>query len=119
MKRERKYKFGNLDKRELIIRLSRPYNWWRSIWEKYGWAFFYNYHKDNNYRCYCPFGSSFDMRICIAGWNMNLWYSNYTGPLPCPCDEALAELEEEPDEDEKSYMVADNETGGYAPRGGE
>lgn len=47
-------------------------------------------HPQTNNRCYCPVGSSTECSVIILGWGFFVWWSIYTGPVPCHCDKANA-----------------------------
>lgn len=71
---------------------ANPLNWWRTVRDKYEWAFWWTFQRGSNHRCYCREGVLFDGRMVVAGFGLNWWYQNYTGPVPCVCDEVIAEL---------------------------
>lgn len=85
--------FGHLDRRQLCLRFSMPYSW-RAAFARYGWAFSATLFRHGQHRCYCP-GTLFDGRLCVAGFGVTWWYSCYGGPVPCSCDEVVAEWERE------------------------
>jgi len=106
---------GNHDKQHFMLRWFLPYsfceydrgqfrfrwlktlniqNWirdrpWRHM---QSWYFWFARHSFSN-RCYCEVGYSFRLQITVCGFGLSFWYSNYTGPIPCICDEVIAELD--------------------------
>lgn len=69
-----------------------PMNWIRTALCRNEWDLCWSFHRDCNGRCYCPVGSNLTVRIEICGFGMILWRSIYDGPVPCVCDEVMAEL---------------------------
>lgn len=87
-------KFGSLSNRELTVLLSTPsWRWWRPF-SRSSWSFWWVLHRNASHRCYCPEGTMFDGRLCVAGFNMTWYYSHYTGEMPCVCDRTIEEFEE-------------------------
>ena len=76
--------YGSLDKRQLHVRLYKPFYWWRSR-EFDFWVKVYR----GSHRCYCPDGWLCDGRICLFGWGVTWFYSSYDGEIPCPCDKVI------------------------------
>ena len=111
----KEYRFGNMNRRELCLRLYSPMNmrawrgkewvfswkraldprrWWRVAWSRFNWQFHWK-RFDGNHRCYCPEGTMFDGRVIICGFGAVWFYSHFVGEIPCPCDEVSAELDRE------------------------
>lgn len=80
-----------LDWRELF----KPRNWWKSVFRRSGWSLWQRHCWHGTHRCYCPHGHALDVGITIAGWGFIMFYSRYSGEIPCTCDKVLAELEEQ------------------------
>ena len=110
------HNFGSIDGAQLCLRLSAspafdapsPDGWWRfsprklldwrawksSTFRRCNWSFWWVFHRHANHRCWCPEGTRFDGRLCMAGFGVNWFYSRYTGELPCVCDRSSEEFEE-------------------------
>jgi hypothetical protein len=71
-----------------------PFRLIRSIFNRHHWSLWAKRWRGINHRCYCDSGSCIDGRIELAGYGVLFWYSNYTGKIPCWCDQALAEMQE-------------------------
>jgi hypothetical protein len=76
-------------------RLLNPLQWIRSACCLENWRFWCVRHVGSTHRCYCPDGSSIDGSLVLAGFGVVWFYSHYTGEIPCWCDKALADIEEE------------------------
>lgn len=74
------------------VRMLNPLNWLNVFTQKHYWAFSFSNHAGVNNRCYCDGGRSISISITIAGFFVRCWYSHFTGNVPCPCDEAFAEV---------------------------
>ncbi len=87
------FHFGRLDRAELTVRFFAPTwrRWDLSRWLGRDWAFEFWSHRWCNHRCYCP-GTLFDGRLFVAGFGVVWFFSVYRGPVPCPCDIAVAEM---------------------------
>ena len=77
--------------------LLSPRRWWRAVTNRYSrkWEFRYSRHLDYNARCYCQVGTYAQLTVSILGFGFTAFYSNYTGPTPCPCDEFMESEEYE------------------------
>lgn len=80
------------------LKLLNPVRWWRTIFNRWSWRFKCRRYEGAIFRCYCMTGSGVDGCLFLAGFGVQWFYSHYTGELPCWCDKALAELEEEAEE---------------------
>jgi hypothetical protein len=108
--------FGRLDRRQLTLRFFspssmqaftdrgfvfswwkalRPRNWWKAATGYSAWEFSWRFRRESNHRCYCPVGNICDGSLAICSFQMNWWYSRYTGEIQCWCDKAIAQLEVE------------------------
>lgn len=105
--------YGSLSGRQLCLRWFTPYSFqywdgscwrfaWRSLLSWRAWrsglreyepfAFRMHRHAHSTHRCYCQTGWLFDGNVRFAGFCFQWFYSHYTGPVPCPCDEAFDEM---------------------------
>lgn len=75
--------------------MRNPRTWWRLLRET--WDFHVHGSRHANHRCWCPVGTLLDGRLVAFGFGVTWFFHSYRGPVPCPCDEAIAELF--PDED--------------------
>ena len=73
-------------------KLFSPLAWFRAMRGRWNWDLHWVFHRGVNHRCYCPVGTAFDGRICIAGFGCSWFYSRYVGPDFCPCDEVIEEM---------------------------
>ena len=80
-------------------RLLNPRRWFRAVFNRGHYNFWWRFDRETNSRCWCPVGSLFRGRIEVAGFGLLWWYSVFTGDVPCPCDVAFGELEEEQEEE--------------------
>lgn len=48
-------------------------------------------------RCYCVDGCINGVRLFGFGWGFWLEKSVFTGPIPCPCDDAMHEMYHDPE----------------------
>lgn len=85
------FDFGSLDRRHLKVRVFSPWYWWRPNFHHTATDFWFN-PKWGPSRCYCVEGSGLTLRISVFGYGFVLWYSNYTGELPCSCDVVMDEI---------------------------
>lgn len=75
-------------------RLLNPAAWLRAIIRgRYDW--WWGNHPNCNARCYCRVGRMLDFSLVVASWGFFVFYSNYTGEIPCPCDNGMSEIFEE------------------------
>lgn len=102
--------FGNLDGRELTLRITVPpqmerwdgsalvlswrkllipRNWWRSALCRGNWSLWWRRFPGMTHRCWCPTGSMFDASLRAAGWGVVIFYSRYDGDVPCECDKVI------------------------------
>ena len=109
----KEFNFGSLARRELTLRFFTPSSmerwtgdelvfapwrllsvqaWRRAIFSRWNWELWWGLFREGNHRCYCCSGTMFDGRICVAGFSVVWFYSRYCGPVPCPCDQVIAEL---------------------------
>ena len=107
------YIIGDIDKRQLHLRFFAPFafqewrdgtfrfkrtglfnprRWVKAIFDRYGWGFRCRRFTEGNHRCYCPVGGIIDGNVSLAGFSVLWWYSRYGGPVPCVCDQMMAEL---------------------------
>ena len=82
----------------LLIRAWRPSRWlpnlaWflRNLWcpiskwhQRY--EFSLQHRSRNSWRCYCPSGSSSDLRLALFGWGLWISLGRDWTALPCLCD---------------------------------
>lgn len=70
-------------------KLVNPFRWWRAAWYRDHWRAELSTERDSNHRCYCPVGRTAFARVVVCGFGFIAFYSHYTGPARCVCDEAL------------------------------
>jgi len=108
--------FGSLNKRELTIRpivsiyfrkwdgglfslswskLLSPVAWWKVLRDRWSWRASARYFNGATHRCYCDTGTMFDGDLVLFGFGFLWFYSNFTGSVPCPCDVARGDSEDE------------------------
>lgn len=78
-------------------RLLNPLAWVRAIFRgRYDW--WWIHRPNDNHRCYCQVGTLLDFSLVVASWGVVVFYSNYTGDVPCVCDKVFAEIFGDEDE---------------------
>lgn len=83
-------------------RLCSPHAWCRAATAQCAWWVSLRVRRGFNGRCYCPCGWQVTISLVLAGWGCHAWLSRYDGPVPCGCDEALAHLSDEREDDDRS-----------------
>ena len=107
------WNFGSLDGRELTVRWIVPFHfsvwkddawrfapvtmlnpmlWWRAARGKMNWRLWWRHWHGATHRCYCDTGSMFDCSLVLCGFGVILFYSHFTGDVPCPCDVVIEEM---------------------------
>ena len=111
------YVWGNVDSRELTLRpitplqmcewhpirgfrftarsLLVPRNWWKTAKDRWSWCWELRFYRDSNHRCWCAVGRRVFWRVVVCGFGFVIFYSRFTGSVPCPCDKAIEEVKEE------------------------
>jgi hypothetical protein len=122
--------YGSHDGRQLCLRWFVPCwfcRWegksfvgrWRMDWKALlsldNWRRAWKYETDNRFsarryahsthRCYCATGWSYDGSMSLMGFQVQWFYSHFTGKLPCPCDEAFEEMEAEDESIEAGVLT--------------
>jgi hypothetical protein len=69
-----------------------PLNWLHVFTHRQYWDFNCSSHKRVNNRCYCDGGRTASCSLTLAGFYVRIWYSHFTGEIPCPCDTAFETL---------------------------
>ena len=85
------FNFGNLDKRQLCIRM------WSGHGEslrcrllgRFSHTATWVHHRHQNHRCYCATGRLLDFGLTIFGVGFIAFYSRYDGKIPCGCDDVI------------------------------
>lgn len=86
------WSIGKMQKRLMVRwwnhRIRNPLYWFR----RSAWEFWLKTSPGHNGYCYCPCGSTTDLRITVTGIGIWISLSRDTTKRPCVCDNVVAEL---------------------------
>lgn len=84
----KEYWWGSSNKRQVMLRVWTFNPRWWSHWNR-PW---FVWHRNCNHRCYCPCGTVIDFGGAAFGIGFIVFYSQYTGEIPCTCDKITEEM---------------------------
>ena len=76
------------DRRYDLFRLIAPYRWWRPSFYRSDFDCWFDRWRTSP-RCYCDTGYQVRLKLVLFGYGVIAWIGKHTGPIPCPCDDAI------------------------------